>query len=128
MYVNKDLPSHLGGHDNETHLDDGVLDYMIKKYSIKSYIDIGCGPGGMCELAASKGLKVLGIDGDYTLTHKEPTLIHDFTNGSASVEDIFDMAWSCEFLEHVEEKYMPHYMDSFQKAKYVVCTYVLNLF
>jgi hypothetical protein len=92
MYVNKDLPSHLGGHDNETHLDDGVLDYMMKKYSIKSYIDIGCGPGGMCELAASKGLKVLGIDGDYTLTHKEPTLIHDFTNGSASVEDIFDMA------------------------------------
>ena len=58
MYVNKDLPAHLGGHDNETHLDNGVLDYMISKYKIESYVDVGCGPGGMVELAASKGLRV----------------------------------------------------------------------
>jgi SAM-dependent methyltransferase len=125
MYVNKDLPPHLGGHDNETHLDDGVLDYMMKKYKIESYLDVGCGPGGMCELAASKGLRVLGIDGDYTLNHKQPTFIHDFTVGPASIADQFDMVWSCEFLEHVEEQYMPHYMDAFQKAKYVVCTYAV---
>jgi 2-polyprenyl-3-methyl-5-hydroxy-6-metoxy-1,4-benzoquinol methylase len=60
MYINKDLPPHLGGHDNETHLDSGVLDYMIKKYKIESYLDVGCGPGGMVELAASKGLRVMG--------------------------------------------------------------------
>jgi hypothetical protein len=125
MYVNKNLPPHLGGHDNETHLDDGVLDYMINKYKIESYLDVGCGPGGMCELAASKGLRVLGIDGDYTLNHKEKTIIHDYTFGPASITGQFDMAWSCEFLEHVEEQYMSHYMDSFQKAKYVVCTYAV---
>ena len=35
MYINKDLPPHLGGHDNETHLDNGVIDYMINKYKIE---------------------------------------------------------------------------------------------
>ena len=35
MYINKDLPAHLGGHDNETHLDSGVIDYMINKYKIE---------------------------------------------------------------------------------------------
>lgn len=125
MYVNKDLPAHLGGHNNETHLDSGVLDYMIKKYSVESFLDVGCGPGGMCELAASKGLKVLGVDGDYTLKHSQPTIIHDFTLGPAPVEEKFDMVWSCEFLEHVEEQYMPNYMAAFQKAKYVVCTYAV---
>jgi SAM-dependent methyltransferase len=125
MYVNKDLPPHLGGHDNETHLDNGVLDYMISKYKVESYLDVGCGPGGMVELAASKGLSVLGIDGDFTLNHKEKTLIHDYTKGPADIVEKFDMAWSCEFLEHVEEKYMPYYMDSFKKAKYVVCTYAV---
>ena len=49
---------------------------MISKYKIESYVDVGCGPGGMVELAASKGLRVLGVDGDYTLNHKEKTLIH----------------------------------------------------
>ena len=125
MYVNKDLPAHLGGHNNETHLDNGVLDYMINKYGVESFLDIGCGPGGMCELAASKGLRVLGVDGDYTLEHKQPTIIHDYTTGPAPITDKFDMAWSCEFLEHVAEEYMDHYMNSFKQAKYVVCTYAV---
>ena len=31
-----DLPAHLGGHANETHLDEGVLNYMINKYKIEN--------------------------------------------------------------------------------------------
>lgn len=125
MFQKNILPSHLGGHFNVTHIDNGVLDYMIEKYNVKSFLDIGCGPGGMCELAASKGLKVLGVDGDFTIKHKQPTIIHDYTISSVPIDESFDMAWSCEFLEHVEEKYMDFYMDSFLKAKYVVCTHAL---
>lgn len=123
MYVNKDLPPHLGGHDNETHLDSKVLDYMIKKYQIKSFLDVGCGPGGMCELAASKGLNVLGIDGDFTIERKQPCIVHDYTLGKPQIDEYFDLAWSCEFLEHVEEQFMENYMDSFKKCKYVIATH-----
>lgn len=123
MFINEKLPPHLGGHDNETHIDEGVLNYMISKYNVKSFLDVGCGPGGMCELAASKGLKVLGIEGDFTLQHKIPVLIHDYNQGIANINEKFDMAWSCEFIEHVEEKFMHNYMHSFKNAKYVVCTY-----
>lgn len=120
---NSNLPGHLGGHFYETHLDEGVLDYMIATYGVKSYLDVGCGPGGMVELAASKNLRVLGIDGDFTLKHKQRTIINDYTAGPADFDEVFDMCWSCEFLEHVEEKYMDNYMDSFKKAKYVVVTH-----
>jgi SAM-dependent methyltransferase len=123
MNENNPLPSHLGGHFNETHLDNGVLDYMIEKYKVESFLDVGCGPGGMVELALSKGLKAFGIDGDYTVERNTPVLIHDYTLGPANIEDNFDMCWSCEFLEHVDEKYIPNFMNSFQKCKYVIATH-----
>ena len=119
------LPRHLGGHENETHLDEGALEVMINKFGVKSYVDVGCGPGGMVELAASKGLKVLGVDGDFTITRTpaENFVIHDYTTGPAPVEGLWDMAWSCEFLEHVEERYMDNYMDTFMKCKRIVVTH-----
>jgi SAM-dependent methyltransferase len=117
------LPAHLGGHANETHLDEGVLNYMISKYKIESFLDVGCGPGGMLDLASSKGLRVLGVDGDFTLTHNNPVIIHDYTTGPAPIEGEFDLCWSCEFLEHVSAEYIPNFMNSFQKAKHVIVTH-----
>jgi hypothetical protein len=121
----KKLPEHLGGHKNKTHLDDGVLNFMIKEFNITSMLDVGCGPGGMVNLAKSKGLQSLGIDGDFTITRepKELFLIHDFTVGPAPVNKEYDFGWSCEFVEHVDEEYLPNFMQAFQKCKRVVMTY-----
>ena len=35
------------------------------------------------------------------------------------------MALSTEFLEHVEEKYIPNIMDTFKRCKVVICTHGL---
>jgi hypothetical protein len=119
------LPGHLGGHENETHIDEGALDYLINRFGVKSYLDVGCGPGGMVELAHSKGLKSLGIDGDFTLTRPDSSryVLHDFTVGPAPVEGLWDLGWSCEFLEHVAAQYMDNYMDAFMKCKRIVITH-----
>ena len=42
----KGLPDHLGGHMGITHVDKGILKYFKTK-GCKTYLDIGCGPGGM---------------------------------------------------------------------------------
>jgi len=47
----KELPKHLGGHQNKTHLDVGTLEFFKSTFNIKSMLDIGCGPGGMVNLA-----------------------------------------------------------------------------
>lgn len=119
------LAEHLGGHLNKTHLDHGALDWLVKEFHIKSFLDIGCGPGGMVELAEKSGLNALGIDGDHTLERYNPQrfIIHDYTKGIVELDRKFDLAWSVEFLEHVEEQYMPNYMHSFQYAKHAVVTY-----
>lgn len=118
------LAPHLGGHMNKTHVDIGALEWLISN-GAKSFLDIGCGPGGMVELATEKGLTALGIDGDHTITrfNIESFIIHDYTTGPVIVEDKYDVVWSVEFLEHVEEEYMPNYMKTFQCAKSAVVTY-----
>lgn len=119
------LPQHLGGHLNKTHLDEGSLNWLISNYGVTSLLDVGCGPGGMVELATQKGLIALGVDGDYTLKRFDPSkfIIHDYATGPLKLDQKFDLCWSCEFVEHVEEKYIDNYMQTISSANIVVITH-----
>lgn len=119
------LQEHLGGHMNKTHLDKGALAWIKDKFNAKTYLDIGCGPGGMVQLAERSGFDVLGVDGDHTLSryNLDKFIIHDYTTAPLHLDATYDIAWSVEFLEHVYEQYMPNYMATFKCAKRVVITY-----
>jgi cyclopropane fatty-acyl-phospholipid synthase-like methyltransferase len=121
------LPQHLGGHENETHIDDGALSYIIKTFGIGSMVDIGCGPGGMVDHARRKGLDVVGLDGDFTVERPASieglVKIHDFTKGSWDLGKQYDLAWTVEFVEHVEEKYMDNFIHVMKQCKYVIMTH-----
>lgn len=116
------LPDHLGGHRDRTHVDKSSLDFFVKNFHVKSFLDIGCGPGGMVKQALSLGLKAIGVDGDFTLKKEDWRIIHDFTSGPLVVEKA-DLGWSVEFLEHVEKKYICNYMSAFTRCNYVVSTH-----
>jgi SAM-dependent methyltransferase len=118
------LPNHLGGHFNVTHIDEKTLDYLINTFKINSMYDVGCGPGGMVKLAMQKGINAIGIDGDFTIVFPESLniIIHDFTKSSLDLQPV-DLAWSCEFLEHVEEKFIDNYFSVFNVCKVVCCTF-----
>jgi SAM-dependent methyltransferase len=119
------LPDHLGGHANKTHLDRGALQWLIKTFRINSFLDIGCGPGGMVELASLRGLYSVGIDGDFTIERNEDCnfIIHDFAESAYTSSEIYDIGWSCEFVEHVYEEYIPNYMPCFKQCKNMIITY-----
>jgi hypothetical protein len=117
------LKSHLGGHGNITNVDRPVFEDIVEKYQIKTMIDIGCGPGGMKELAEQKQVIWHGIDGDPSIIdNSSNTTLHDFTLGKPAISQTFDLAWSVEFLEHVYEEYMDNYMNVFSLANFVCCT------
>lgn len=120
----KNLPRHLGGHFNVCHSDEATLNYMIGKFGIKSMYDVGCGLGCMVKLGKSKGLDAVGIDGDFTINYPEniTIIVTDFTKVALSCHPK-DMAWSCEFLEHIEERFMDNYFSVFRQTKVVVCTF-----
>jgi SAM-dependent methyltransferase len=123
----QDTPAHLGGHFGVTHVDEAVLDAIIERFHVSSMIDIGCGPGGMVRLAQQRGLRAVGVDGDpqvrgFLNLPPSAFLIHDFQSGPLELDASFDLAWSVEFLEHVEEQFQVNYMTAFRLARYVFCT------
>jgi SAM-dependent methyltransferase len=115
-------PDHLGGHFDVTHIDTGALRFAVRLTNAKTFVDIGCGPGGMVEEAAKAGLTAVGIDGDPKFAGRDGIVIHDFTAGPIEGMSAYDLGWSCEFLEHVDEAFQGNYMAAFKRCRYVVAT------
>lgn len=115
---------YLGGHNWITHIDEGALKYMIEKFSIKTMLDVGCGPGGQVKIAKELGLDAEGIDGDPRVVQEaEDIVIHECDYTKDTFEKEVDFIWSVEFLEHVKEEFQKNYMKTFEKAQHVFVTF-----
>ena len=114
---------HLGGHAGITHIDAGAAEYIYKTTNPGRLYDIGCGPGGMVQHFLNMGIDCVGVDGDDTIDFCElPVLIHDFTRGPIELEPA-SAVWSCEFVEHVEERFMDNYFSAFKVSEMVFMTF-----
>lgn len=91
---------------------------------MRSMLDVGCGPGGMVELAVELGIDAHGIDGDSTLRFADPSrfTVWDFTHGVPPLRP-YDLAYSCEFLEHVEARFVENFMPCFAECAFAVVTF-----
>lgn len=120
---------HLGGYveggDEATYYP-ALWNWLVKDYGIRSVIDVGCGDGvavnyfrTMREISS----QVLGIDG---CKQNHPCIIqHDYTTGVPRETFGCDLVWSCEFVEHVEERYMPNFLATFACANTVLMTHAM---
>jgi hypothetical protein len=135
-------PSHLGGHCGVTHTDRAVLDWVLSEHQGTTlFVDIGCGPGEVVVQAQSfPHVTPIGIDGDPSLKEvwqshypvSPEFFCHDFAEGPTLVPIEFFatgpvaervVVWSVEFVEHVEERYIPNYLPVFADADVVVMTH-----
>ena len=121
---------HLGGFvqggDPDTY-DPVIWQKLIDTFQPKNLIDIGCGEGHSVKWFVDKGVDAIGIEGSAKALNNSPVkdriILHDYTKGPYKVESEFDLAWSCEFVEHVEARYVNNYMTTFNSAKVVAMTY-----
>ncbi len=116
--------SKLGGNLGKTNIDEKSLEYLIKKFKIKSFLDIGCGKGGMVFNAINKGLFARGVEGDKDSIPVDCPLIYnvDYRNSYLNFQHQFDLAWSLEVLEHIPEKYLKNVFKDFHNCKFVIFT------
>ena len=101
--------------------------YLTEKLDIRSVIDIGCGFGySLSFFKDNLGLKVIGIEGSKKVAelalNSEHIIQHDYSKGPLEVQSA-DLAWSSEFVEHVEEKHIDNFVQTFKCAKYLAITY-----
>lgn len=122
FYVDQERP-HLGGYipggDPATHYPD-LWEWLVHE-GVKSVLDIGCGEGLALKFFGQLGCRVLGVDG---VEQDDPSIIcHDYTQGPLVIPDPFDLVWTCEFVEHVEEQYVPNFVTTFKAANAVLMTH-----
>ena len=101
----------------------------MRVFDVKSFVDIGCGPGGMVTLAAHAGLDALGIDGDWSLRPSWEAdgidvTLHDYTRAPLAIAPR-DLCWMVEFVEHVAEKYLEHVFSTVESCCVVCMTHAL---
>jgi SAM-dependent methyltransferase len=124
---------HLGGTNTQgdpaTYYHPHVWGYLFKQFNIKSMVDIGCGFGYAIKFIKEKfpDVEVLGVEGSKKVVNlclfPKQTLQHDYCSGPLKLSTSYDLGWSTEFVEHVEEKYVPNFIETFKCCKYVAFTY-----
>lgn len=132
FYVDEANP-HLGGYrkggDIGTYYPD-LWRWLVEEYHVKSVIDVGCGDGvaiKFLEQYIKPTAAVIGIDG--VKQDSEFIFQHDFTKGVFSPEFTLpfnvDLVWCCEFVEHIEEQFLPNVLDVFKSAKTILMTHAM---
>ncbi len=108
-----------------------LWDWLIDILGCESMVDVGAGEAQAAQHWRARGRFAVAIDG----VENPGVDVWDFTEGPFPWDNIdgsdlqlvtgFDLAWSSEFVEHVEEQYVDNFMPTFQKAHTVVMTHGL---
>lgn len=109
-------------HGGSTNVDIESLKYAIKTWDVKTMLDIGCGTGGQVFEAKRLGIDAYGVDGTKDIPDTRNFQRVDYRVDCSTFDADFDLGWSVEFVEHVEERCIPIFMKDFQKCKRVILT------
>lgn len=124
--------SHLGGCIIEGDIGTWapqVWEKLIEIYDLKKVVDVGCGAGHSTKYFIDKGIDAVGVEGFVPAINASPVkqniFVHDYSTGEFQTNSTFDLAWCCEFVEHVEEKYSENFMKTFDKCNVVAMTHAV---
>ena len=124
--------AHLGGYGVGEFGDAGsyypnLWTWAVKLLNIESVIDVGCGEAHSTRFFLELGCDAIGVEGYAPAIERsgivDRIVVHDYCDGPYVPNREFDLAWSCEFVEHVEERYLPNFMATFSRAACVFMTF-----
>jgi SAM-dependent methyltransferase len=95
--------------------------WAVRQFDAGSVLDVGCGEGQSTRYFHELGCDVEGIDGcEQALRDSvipERAILHDMCAGPYQPSRLPDLIWTCEFLEHVEERYMDNILRTLATAR-----------
>mmetsp|Transcript_35152 Transcript_35152/g.48765 ORF Transcript_35152/g.48765 Transcript_35152/m.48765 type:complete len:412 (+) Transcript_35152:229-1464(+) len=120
--------AHIGGWlRNDTNgYEPKLWDWLIETQHISSFIDVGCGAGLVTKHFHDRGVDALCVEAsneaiNVSFAPRDRIVQHDFTRGPWFPPGgrVVDVAYTVEFLEHVEEKYLDNVVSLLKSARYL---------
>jgi hypothetical protein len=104
-----------------TWVDTPVLSELQKRYGVRTMLDVGCGPGGMADVAAQLGVRWAGIDGDPACD--DPRIVRwDLVDGPYTAVAV-DLVWCVEVVEHIAPAYVFNVLTTFRAGRVLYLTH-----
>jgi len=118
---------HLGGNiagGDPKGLELTVARWLVRKYEIKTVLDVGCGEGNMVRFFNEYGCQAVGLDGLKRNTKRvgAPAIIHDLTLAPCRVSGI-DLVWCVEVAEHIHEMYVDNFLATLANGHFIVMSF-----
>ncbi len=100
---------------------------LIETYEPKSVLDLGCGLGYSTRWFSEHAELALGLDGSPIVQSQavHPISLWDATTGPPTLAGDFDLAWCSEFVEHVEEQFLPNILLAFRRCSIIAMTHAV---
>jgi SAM-dependent methyltransferase len=99
--------------------------YLIRRFAIRSMLDVGCGEGHAVNFFWKEGVFAHGIDGLRSNVERAvvPIALHDILEGPYMMP--VDLVWSCEVAEHILPEKVDHYLDTLANGRIVAMTHAV---
>lgn len=109
---------------------------LLEKNTPVSVVDVGAGEGHAAAWFLEHGLRVTAIEGhpvaaeacNAKLAHAgvgSRVVVHDFEQGPLAMAKQWDLGWSSEFVEHVEERCLPNVLAVLASCRVLALTHAL---
>jgi len=106
-----------------------VWEGLIAEYHPRTVLDVGCGYGHAVAWFLHHGIYAFGLDGYPPAIEKSMApkyvALHDFAVGPTGGRLTYDLCWCAEFVEHVEEQYIPNYAECFTRCNILAMTHAI---
>lgn len=94
--------------------------WAIDRFAVRSMLDVGCGEAHSTRFFRDLGCEVQGLEGCQRAIDQSAApgsvALHDFCEGPFHGIRRYDLVWSCEFLEHVDARFVPNILHTFDLA------------
>ena len=102
-----------------------VWTYVIERFCIRSVLDLGSGIGNAADWFFKKGPRTVAVDGLQSNIADlfYPTICHDLTKSAVFTK--VDLVHCQEVVEHIEEHYINHLLESLACGRVVLITHAL---
>jgi len=119
--------AHIGGWmRNDTQgWEPHLWNWMVDVIKLKTFVDVGCGAGVVTKYMLDRGVDARCVEAsneaiNTSFVPRDRIIQHDFTRGPWYPKEVVDVAYTVEFLEHVEPQYLDNIMALLKSARYVV--------